>query len=229
MVCSNDNAHEIPRAKRVFETISGRVRTVRTTERLWDSLTPGDRLRLGDDFDAAYAKFGGAVGMWKHLRGVSTQRSVMDLAKRFSHVCEDDYHLVLRVSGEVPEEPGEIPESAMSPGHLVLIENPRAAFWSGKAITIDWFKSEKPWRYFWKLASGAKTGTPIDRFEFGEDLHHDYLTKQKCRLVNLKGFPVDLGEKIVSKGRGSQTLDLKQEHIRVIESHLIEVARELLG
>jgi hypothetical protein len=170
--------------------------------------------------------------MWQHLRGVSAQRAVMDVAKKVDHISKERYRWLLRMAGEVSDDPEEIIRQAIAAGHLVLTdapEHPRAAYWNGDLIKIDWLKFDKLWLYLWNLARGAKAGISIDRFAFGGELDCEYLTKQKSRLTNLESFPVDLGDKIVSAGRGTQTLDLDRESIRIIERQTIEISREYVG
>ncbi|MCH8047135.1 MAG: hypothetical protein IID44_25820 [Planctomycetes bacterium] len=229
MVSSNRGTPEYARALELFRTIWGRVRGPRAAERLWEELPEQDRQRLGGDMEGAYYKYGGAVGMWKVLRGVSDQRAVMDVAELIECMSAKQYKRLLRMSGEVSDDPEEAIQRAIASGYLVLVEKDRTAHWRGELIDIDWFRFDVLWGYLWSLAHSAKAGCPIDRFSFGGDLHPEYLTKQKSRLTNLEGFPYDLGDTIVPAGCGTQTLDLERETIHVIERESIEVAREYVG
>lgn len=187
-------------------------------ERLWQRhLTERDRQTLGGDLKIAFAKHGGTAGMWARLRGVSLERAVIEVAKRLNFLPEGDAQWLLREIGE-PADAEEAMERAIAAGHLVLVEQPREAYWNGEKIEIDWNRQNKAWDLLLQLAQRAKAQKPVDRLDIdqtGKD--PNVVVKRTSRLKNLPGFPIDLADLIEPVGRGTQQLMLPPERIRLFE------------
>lgn len=63
-------------AEEEWKTAILRMKGTAAALRLWQRvLTDEDRRRLGGDLEEAYVQHCGAVGMWRHLRGVSVPRA----------------------------------------------------------------------------------------------------------------------------------------------------------
>jgi hypothetical protein len=202
-----------------------RIRAPNSAERLWNRhLTPGDRERLGDDFDAAYHRLGTA-GMWAKLRGVTPQRAVVEVAYQLGFLREEDQQWLLREIGEEPDVEIALSQ-AIDAGDFVLVESPRGAYWTGEEIAIDWSRHSAMWEFLWQVGRHGKAGRPIDSFTFGESASPDIVTKRKFRLTNMRGFPVDLGDAIESVGSGTQQLILPRERIRIFTLSGLETLEE---
>lgn len=216
-------------AQREWKSAFLRVDGGQAALRLWHRvLTAGDRRRLGGDLDAAYTRYRGAVGMWRHLRGVSVPRAVVDVGVRTDFLDADAGRNLLRLIGEEPEDPQEALELAVAAGALVLLAPPRQAFWAGVEIAIDWERHGRPWAFLDELARAAKAGAALDamalRERGGRDT--DFLKKRKCSLVNADGFPVALADLVMPAGRGTYRLDLPPARIRVFERGAVDSLRE---
>lgn len=190
-----------------------RIRPLVSAERTWRDLTPQERERLGGNLESAYKRWGTA-GMWVQLRGVTPKRAVVDVAKKLGFVRVDDYEWLLREINEILDVEEAI-SRAIASGDFVLVERPRAAHWNGEEIQIDWKSQSAMWEFLWELGRSSKAERPIDAFTFGEGKSCDIVTKRKSRLSNMKGFPIDLIDRIESVGLGSQQLMLPRERIRI--------------
>jgi hypothetical protein len=212
-----------------WQTAYLRVKGTAAALRLWDRvLTADDRQRLGGDLEAAYARHHGAVGMWRHLRGVSLPRAVVDVGVRTGFLDADSGRVLLRVIGEEPDDPQEALEMAVAGGALVLVASPRQAFWGGEEIAVDWERYGKPWALLDELARAAKAGEAVDALALRERGGRDtaFLKKRKCALVNADGFPLTLADLVVPAGRGTYRLDLPPARIRVFERGAGDALRE---
>ncbi|MDP6721996.1 MAG: hypothetical protein QGF59_25230, partial [Pirellulaceae bacterium] len=109
-----------------------------------------------------------------------------------------------------------------------IVERPRAAYWQGQAIDIDWNQQNASWEFLWELTRRAKTEEPIDRFTFGESASPDIVTKRKSRLTAVPEFPVELTDSIKVAGRGTQQLVMPRERIRIFDLDGPETLREWL-
>jgi hypothetical protein len=215
--------------KEDWKTAYLRVKGTAPAARMWQRvLTPDDQRRLGGDLDAAYARHGGAVGMWIKLHGVSVPRAVVAVAVAIGFLDAGTGQALLRALGEEPDDPEEALEMAVASGALVLAVGPRRAYWEGESITIDWERHDKPWAFLDELARAAKAGAALDplslRERGGRDT--DFLKKRKCALVNALGFPLTLADLVVPAGRGTYRLDLLPARIRVFERGAGDAVRE---
>lgn len=214
------------RAIEALRTAFLRVHPPMSAVRLWERvLSPADRQRLGGDMEQAFHKYG-TVGMWQQLRGVSGERAVIDVARRLNLMDEATEEWLLREIGDLSDDPEAAIAAAVATGALVLVESPRAAYWEGEPIDIDWYDRSVLWTYLWELARHSKADQPIDSFTFGEHAAGDYVVKQKSRLSALEAFPVSLSDRIEPAGCGSQQLDLPPPQIRLFELETIETLRE---
>ncbi len=216
-------------AQRDWQTARLRVTGKPAALLLWHRvLTEGDRRRLGGDLELAYDRYGGAVGMWVYLRGVSVPRAVVNVGVRTGFLDADRGGKLLCVIGEEPDDPQEALEMAVAAGALVLVATPRQAFWAGKVIAIDWERHGKPWVFLDELARAAKAGAALDAMALRESggRDTDFLKKWKCALVNADGFPVPLADLVVLAGRGTYRLNLSPARIRVFERGAVDSLRE---
>lgn len=193
-----------------------RIRPATSAERLWDRcLTPQDRERLGGNLGTAFRRYG-TTGMWMALRGVTTQRAVVDVAKELGFLRDHDYEWLLEEIGEFCDVEAAI-DHAVTSGDFVLVERPRAAYWESEEITIDWNRNSVLWDFLWELGRHGKAGQPIDAFVFGEHAGRDTVTKRKSRLTNMPEFPVSLSDAIECTDTGTQQLELPRERIRIFQ------------
>lgn len=215
-----------PRALELLQASYFRTKPHVSGQRLWDQvLTPADRLRLGDNFRAAFLTYG-TVGMWAQLRGVSGERALIDVSKKLNFLTEESRQWLLHEVGELSDDPEEMVSLAVRAGGLVIVESPRAAHWQGQLIEIDWQRRDSLWNYLLELARHSKGGRSIDRTCFGDNVGMNHLAQQKNRLTGLRNFPLSLGDCISSAGRGSQILDLSPSQIRILQLETIESLRE---
>lgn len=221
-------------ARRAFHDCFHRIKDEGSAGRLWNRhLSDKDRQKLLSDpecrtllrqldckdsrapLTAVYRHYGTA-GMWAALKGVSLDRAVIDVAHRLDFLSAANYEWLLREIGEL-SDPEEAMEAAIAAGDLVLVERPRTAHWNGEEIDIDWNKSNASWGFLWEISRQAKAGQPIDHWTFGESASMSIVTKRKHGLVRMLDFPSDLARLICRAGRGTQTLNLPREHIRIFE------------
>ena len=203
-----------------------RIRPFPAAERLWDRvLTEEDRLRLGGDFVTAYTKHGTA-GMWAKLRGVSRERATVDVCHALGLLDDATHQWLLRELGQLPNDAEQVIQDAAQTGALVLVERPRAAYWQGQAIAVDWDRHGASWDYLWELGRHAKAGQSIDHTTFPASGDVAFVTKQKSRLLAQRGFPRTLAVRIKSAGRYAQKLDLGPEEVRLFEPVFGETVKE---
>ncbi|MFM8273059.1 MAG: hypothetical protein ACKODX_12095 [Gemmata sp.] len=212
-----------------WQTAYLRVKGTAAALRLWDRvLTAEDRRRLGGDLEAAYARHRGAVGMWRHLRGVSLPRAVVDVGVRIGFLDADSGRVLLRVIGEEPDDPQEALEMAVAGGGLVLVEVSRQVHWEKGLVELDWGNHTAWWSFLWELARASKAGAAVDEYTLrgGSSKDPKYLTKQKSRMVKAGGLPPTLAALVVPAGRGTYRLDLQPARIRVFERGAGDSLRE---
>lgn len=205
-----------------------RIRAPVSAQLLWDSLTPSDRVALGDDLWQAYSQ-GGTVGMWKRLYGVSDVRAIIDVARELNLIDVLTQRRLLSKTGEFSADHEEALQQALASADLVLADRPRAAYWKGRPIQIDWEGQSALWSFFWELCCRAKTNRGVDYTDFPRAREPRYPAKIKSRLINLADFPLQLADLIESSGRCAQRLCLAPEHIRILKTETCEMCREELG
>ncbi len=216
------------KASKELELNAGRIGAFACAERLWERvLTNEERQRLGGDLQTLYRECGTAAGIWKKLRGVSDRRAIIDVARAINVLDEQSFRWLLREIGEGYDDPEETLQAAIGSVALVLVARPRAAYWKGKPIDVDWKRRSVLWNFLWELCRLAKTGAPIDCMDLGESAHPDSVTKKKSRLLNESGFPVELGDRIVPVGTGTQKLDVPPAEIRMFELASVDCLKEL--
>lgn len=182
---------------------------------VWERLlTATDRARLGGDVEVAIRKYT-TVGMWRTLRLVSRARAVIDLSRLLNFIDEGTQQWLLRETREV-DDPADVLARAVDRIPLVLRESPRAAFWRGKRVPIDWDRNSALWNYVITLCEQAIQGQSLDASHFGERRKKDNHIKLKHRLTAHPQFPVDLGDLIVAVGGGQQRLQLPPSEIRIL-------------
>lgn len=170
------------------------------------------------DFEIVYQN-GGTVGMWMRLHGVTEQRAVIDLAKLLNFIDEGTQNWLLRATGEESDDPEEALEMSLERADLVLTEEPRAVYWMGKLVDVDWDRFDKMWTYFLIVCEHAKEGQPVDAASFGERHRPDNHIKRLSRLTTkITGFPYDLGALIQTADGGRQQLNVPPQRIRILRA-----------
>ncbi len=215
--------------QRDWETACGRAKGKVAAVRLWDRvLTMDDRRRLGDDLDAAYAKYSGAVGMWRQLHGVSAPRAVVAVAVAIGFLDAGTGRALLRALGEEPDDPADAVEAAVASRGLVLVESPPQAFWDGEPVEVDWAGHASLWNLLWTLARASKGRGTVDAFTLRERDTGDlkFVTKRKYKLIKAPGFPLSLADLVMPAGRGTYRVALPPERIRVFERGAGDAVRE---
>lgn len=229
-VSMTDGESRIPAwAREEWTTACLRAKVPAVALRLWYWVfAEGERQRLGGDLDAAYARHRGAVGMWRHLRGVSAPRAVVDVGVRVGLLDADRGRVLLQVLGEEPTDPDEAVAAAVAGGGLVLVEFPRQAYWEREPVDVDWGRHTASWSLLWEFARAAKAGEAVDKLTLqgGNSKDPRYLDKLKCRMVNAAGFPASLADRVVLAGRGTYLLKLAPSRIRVFERGAGDPIRE---
>jgi len=215
-----------PNARAALESATLRIGHAASAARLWEQvLTDADRSRLDNDLPTAWACYGTA-GMWQRLRGVSAGRAVVDVARALNFLDESTQGWLLRELGESDEDPDIAIERAAAHSALVLVERPRAAYWQGQVVSVDWDRQNASWDFLWELARLAKAGQAIDRTTFPTAKDPAVVNKRKHRLVNLAGFPLTLADRIQEAGRYTLRLDLAPADIRRFELDFSETVKE---
>jgi hypothetical protein len=192
---------------------------------LWECvLTQAERRRLGGDLEKAWRQ-GGTAGMWMRLRGVAVERAVVDVAWELNLMDDCTRRWLLRELGEAPDDPEEALQEAIASGAVVLVEQPRAAYWRGQALSVEWGKRSALWNFLWVICEYAKAGKAIDHTTFNA-ADPAIIAKQKSRLRGLRGFPRSLAALIQPCGRYTQKLNLPPLQIRLFEMTPGETVRE---
>ena len=88
-------------AKDLLETTELRVQNPVAAQSLWERvLTTAQRKRLGNDLEAAYLRFGGTIGIWKHLRGGHPLRAMVGAALALNLLTPTDSRWLVQELGE---------------------------------------------------------------------------------------------------------------------------------
>jgi|SRR5579884_3626471 len=214
-----------PRAEEELDMNFHRIRAAASAARLWERvLSETDRRQLGGNLEVAWRTLGTA-GMWMKLRGVSLPRAVVDVAWELDLMSDRMRRWLLRELGEAPDDPEEALEEAIASGDLVLVEHPRAAYWHGQPISVDWGRRSALWDFLWVICQHAKAGKAVDHTTFNAT-DTAIVAKQKSRLRGLQGFPRSLAALLQPAGRYTQKLNLPPQQIRLFEMRLGETVRE---
>jgi hypothetical protein len=213
----------------LLETTALRIQPPVSAARLWNQvLSEAERQCLGRDLPSLWCERGTA-GIWQKLRGVSLERAVVDVAAALGFLDPSTTRWLLRELGEVSDDPEEAIEAAQNSSALVLVERPRAVYWKGRPITVDWQRYTASWQFFWELCRQAKAGRPLDPLDLAESAHVDSIAKQKWRLLRKSGFPRALGDLIKPCGPRTQKLELPPQQIRLFELASVDRLRECVG
>jgi hypothetical protein len=198
--------------------------------RIWERhFSAAEREQLGGTLEKALEHSKTTIGMWRQVRGGSQARAIAEIAYRSDLLSATDYEWILRELDEESDDADKVIQLAIAAGGLVFTEHPRAAYWAGEAIEVDWERRSALWDYFYELASHSKTGRALDRMALGQLPAQGQLAKQKHRLSKEAGFPASLAALIVSAGLGSQRLDVPPTRIRIFQVTTIERLEEVRG
>jgi hypothetical protein len=206
-----------------------RISTGVSARRLWERvLTEEERQRLGNDFEAAW-RHDGTAGLWMKPHGISRSRAVVEVAHTRGVTDTGTRRWLLRELGEVHDDPEEAIQAAVAKGGLVLVERPRAAYWKGEEIPVNWERRPTLWDFLWLLGQRAKAGQPVDQMDFADAEDPAVVARKKHRLLTLPEFPTALGDLIKPAGRNAQQLTLKPQEVRLFELVPGETLREHTG
>lgn len=227
---TSNGEHKFPAwVVEVWQTTRLRVELPQTAKLLWERvLSASEKERLGSDLNAAYARYDGAAGMWKHLNGVSVPQAVVSVAVRCQLLDPNTGQALLREFNEVPSDPEDAVAHAVASGGLVLVELPRRVAWEGETIPVNWARRNRLWALLNELARQSKVGAVVDRVSLDDDgiTDPDYVTKALSRLTKLQGFPQSLTAAIQSVGRGTYQLSLPRDRIRIFVRGVGEILQE---
>ncbi len=215
-------------ARSAFEEAYYRVDDSAVACLLWERVFSNEeRNRLGGDFGRAHSM--GAIEMWTATHGVSPQRAVLDIARAVNLMTEHD-HKWLR--GEIGEDmDGEVAlQSAIQESDLVITEMPRAVYWHGNLLEVDWYRHREMWDYISEMSRRSKVGEVVDCTvlvgENSQGRRDGVVAQKKSRLKSTNGVPLDLVDAIESAGRGSQKLNIARDKIRIFVREGLENLKE---
>jgi hypothetical protein len=195
--------------------------------KLWtEILTQEERERLGGNLDAIYAG-GKTVGIWLRLHRVSKRRAIIEVARKLEYLSERAADRLICEIGEQFDSIEDAIEEAKRSVALVINERDREVYFDGACIELDWHHNQAGWNYFINLCRLAKNNSTLDRTHLGDHADKNYLSKQKSRLTKNDMFPIELADRIVDAGRGTQRLNLPPDEIRIFEIHALEVLKEV--
>ncbi len=109
-------------------------------------------------------------------------------------------------------------EEAIEKHLLVVVENPRTAFWKGQRVDVDWNAQSQASEFLLHLASNASQMKGVDRYSLGRELTGRDLSVRKHKLCSLlRERHGDLASRI-KKVRGGQCyLDLEPHEVKVLD------------
>jgi len=198
---------------RLMATLGARIADVVTAEFLWiNYFAATERRCLAANFNSAFKELG-TLGMWKKLRGGTSQTATVEIAFLKGEFNAPWRELLLRQLGTYVTE-HEARESATT-NQLVMLDNPRTLYWAGKLREIEWERFVALWEFWFELCKAAKSGDPLDKSLLREDGPDTYLKHRKNNLGDLSGFPAELFDLIVSAGSGTYKLELSTKKIRI--------------
>lgn len=184
---------------------------------LWRKLAPHQRQELGNSLHESLALHGRAVEMWVHLKKVSTERAVVDLAVKLFSYPVDEADWLLREMGELPIDQDAAQSEAIARGDLVLIRNERSVFLNGADLEIDWGTGRVLFEFFLVSCEHAKQGKAIDRLSFG-DVYENVVADRLAKLGKVPDFPVELLNYFEIAGLKSQRFTFPSEKIHIFDS-----------
>ena len=206
-----------------------RIKAPLSAQRMWDRmLIEKDRERLGGDLQQAYWAHGTA-GMWMKLHGVALERAVIDVAFGIGCLDQSTRDWLLREVGQRDGDSQRTVDEALLQSKLVLIDQPRQAFWNGEPIEIDWDKEAALWSLFLELCQKSKRSQAVKADDLSEKMTPSAFSTRKGRLVNHAGFPPTLAILIDSKPGGGYQLTLPQQDIRIFLVEQEDTVKEWTG
>ena len=216
-----------PRVIEAMRTLILRVRIFPTAQR---SGTRCSAMRIKPAWVETWKRLGGSTApkaLSAQLTGVSSARAAIEIGFGTGFLDPGSRTWLLREIGEQYGDPQRSVDAAISAGHLVLIETPRAAFWHGQPIEIDWDKEHSLWEFLWELCRQRRS-LMLTQVDLGEQMSASALSTSKGRLVNHPNFPGDLGILVEATHGQGYGLNLPAAQIRVflVEEH--DIASEWL-
>lgn len=99
------------------------------------------------------------------LRFRLTDRRGLEVAERVAAALGDLRSLYV---GTRPEQ-AAIEEAIASRG-LVLLREPREAYWASERVDVDWYRHDTSWQFLWALAQKAARSSPIGEADLFDDV-----------------------------------------------------------
>jgi hypothetical protein len=194
-----------------------RARGAAVKNQLWERLHKSEQewimANIGDE---EWHKLG-PIEVWKRLRGVSDERAALDIGLKCDLLSPEKHAWLLREIGAEEEDLPAAVRSAVQSSPLVLTERPRALFWQGQEIEVDWERLRIPWDYLWRLARAAKHRGSINDKDFELSTQPRNLVDWKHRLLEQEGFPQGIGD-LIDVEKGNHRLNLSPQMIRLFEN-----------
>ncbi len=107
-------------------------------------------------------------------------------------------------------------DRAIEAGGLVLVKQPRAAYWATQRLDVDWDRHAKDWELLLRLVEKARAGMRVEDLDlYAEAPATSTMATRKHRLS--LHLPRDLREKILSRGSRAYLLDLPAKQLRIFE------------
>ncbi len=205
------------RACQLFDDTYGRINTIDTLLRLKDQvLTASDLGQLGSDLHAVFQQIG-VTGIWMKLRGCTLARAVIEIATALDGFGPGTRAWLLREVGEDPDDSDAAVKRAVQLAKLVVVDQPRRAYFQGQELEVNWDKHSTCWEHLQLLARAAIAGKAIDYMSLGKNATPELPKHRKHNLQRLEGMPPGLVELIVPVGRSTQRLNLLPAQIRIFE------------
>lgn len=205
------------RAQQLIEDTYGRINTIDTLLRLKDQVfTEADLRQFGPDLYAVFRQIG-VTGMWMKLRGCSLARAIIEIASALDGIGPSVRSWLLREVGEAAADSEAAIERAKQAATLVILDQPRTAYFQGQELDVEWDEHPVCWEYLELLARASAANKSVDYMSLGSDASPDLPKHRKRNLKKLEGVPVALISLIESAGRGTQRLKLLPAQVRIFE------------
>lgn len=234
-------------ARQLFYKTKFQVSHPSVAKRLWKRrFKESERKMLGSSIRIAIRRHGTAVEMWRHVRGGSLQKAVIEIGKAIGVLTEDDKDWLLREAGEpsgnpdaaqaeaicrddraiqrelrrtdLSEKNEDAQSEAIVQGGLVVERSTRSVYWDGELIEVDWLpKYREAWEFLILACEHAQRNEAIDRLSFGEKSRKNIVTQKKSRLSEVPGFPIEIIDYFQNAGARTQKFAIPQDKLHIFE------------